>query len=239
MPTTAHPVLRRLAAAAVTAATAGAITALGTMPASAAQSRAMTYLDVLNQERAAHGLPALTPRADLTAIAQRWARTMAADSTLMHNPRLASDVTNWQIVGENVGEGPTVDDLASAFWASPEHRANILTRDYRDVGVGTVMRNGVIWITVDFRDPLHAESTPSRPASRHRAAHHERFVGQHRTLRYGMSGRDVARVQRRLGVDADGIFGPITRRAVRTFQRRHRLTVSGVVGPRTWTELVG
>jgi peptidoglycan hydrolase-like protein with peptidoglycan-binding domain len=35
----------------------------------------------------------------------------------------------------------------------------------------------------------------------------------------------------------DGIRGPLTNRAVRTFQRRHRLQVDGVVGPRTRARL--
>jgi hypothetical protein len=35
----------------------------------------------------------------------------------------------------------------------------------------------------------------------------------------------------------DGIRGPLTNRAVRTFQRRHRLQVDGVVGPRTRAKL--
>jgi peptidoglycan hydrolase-like protein with peptidoglycan-binding domain len=43
----------------------------------------------------------------------------------------------------------------------------------------------------------------------------------------------VAAVQRALGVPADGVYGPVTRRAVRRFQRRHHLTVDGVIGPQT------
>ena len=46
-------------------------------------------------------------------------------------------------------------------------------------------------------------------------------------------GVDVRAVQRRLGVVADGIVGPQTRRAVRRFQRANGLTVDGIVGPQT------
>ncbi len=39
-------------------------------------------------------------------------------------------------------------------------------------------------------------------------------------------------------IDADGIFGPATQRAVQAFQRLYQLTPDGLVGPTTWNELV-
>ena len=38
---------------------------------------------------------------------------------------------------------------------------------------------------------------------------------------------------------ADGDFGPATQGAVQSYQRGHRLTVDGVVGPATWRALLG
>jgi lysozyme family protein len=43
----------------------------------------------------------------------------------------------------------------------------------------------------------------------------------------------VIAVQKKLGVPADGVVGPQTRRAVRRFQRRNGLIVDGVIGPQT------
>jgi cell wall-associated NlpC family hydrolase len=56
-------------------------------------------------------------------------------------------------------------------------------------------------------------------------------------LHKGSRGKRVATVQRWLGLHPDRIFGPATRRAVKRFQRRHRLTADGVVGPATWAAL--
>ena len=40
-------------------------------------------------------------------------------------------------------------------------------------------------------------------------------------------------------VETDGVFGPSTAAAVKTFQNTKGLTVDGVVGPKTWTALLG
>jgi peptidoglycan hydrolase-like protein with peptidoglycan-binding domain len=51
------------------------------------------------------------------------------------------------------------------------------------------------------------------------------------------AGGTVAALQKALGISADGIYGPQTRRAVRAFQRKHGLTVDGIAGPRTLAAL--
>jgi peptidoglycan hydrolase-like protein with peptidoglycan-binding domain len=43
----------------------------------------------------------------------------------------------------------------------------------------------------------------------------------------------IQQLQRRLGLAADGDFGPLTLRAVRAFQTSHGLVVDGIVGPAT------
>jgi hypothetical protein len=54
------------------------------------------------------------------------------------------------------------------------------------------------------------------------------------TLRRGDRGDLVKRVQEKVGVGADGIFGPNTEAAVRRFQTAEGLVPDGIVGPKTW-----
>lgn len=72
---------------------------------------------------------------------------------------------------------------------------------------------------------------------RHSAGGARTDAGAARTLRMGDSGSDVERLQRRLGIAADGDFGPATKQAVIDFQQARGLTADGIAGPRTLAAL--
>lgn len=62
------------------------------------------------------------------------------------------------------------------------------------------------------------------------------------TLRCGSRGDEVALLQRKLRacgfiLAVDGIFGPMTREAVRSYQAQRGLMVDGIAGPVTWAAL--
>ncbi|QLC24688.1 N-acetylmuramoyl-L-alanine amidase [Parasphingopyxis algicola] len=59
----------------------------------------------------------------------------------------------------------------------------------------------------------------------------------HPTVRRGSRGAPVEALQTILGLEPDGIFGPLTEAAVREFQREHDLVPDGIVGPLTWAAL--
>jgi Transglycosylase-like domain/Putative peptidoglycan binding domain len=56
-------------------------------------------------------------------------------------------------------------------------------------------------------------------------------------VKRGDRGAAVLSIQRELGVTADGVFGPMTERAVKRFQRRQELVPDGIVGPLTRSAL--
>lgn len=59
------------------------------------------------------------------------------------------------------------------------------------------------------------------------------------TLKQGARGNITKLLQQKLGVSADGIFGPNTKNAVINYQRNHGLIPDGIVGTNTWKSLLG
>ena len=81
----------------------------------------------------------------------------------------------------------------------------------------------------------------SHPGQDHSGGSHATTLAQvrggHAVLEIGDKGSAVKEVQHLLHVSADGIFGPKTQHAVRTFQRAHHLEVDGIVGRHTLAAL--
>lgn len=56
-------------------------------------------------------------------------------------------------------------------------------------------------------------------------------------LKRGLKGAPVKRLQEKLGITADGDFGPGTERAVKEFQTANGLAVDGIAGPDTFSAM--
>jgi putative chitinase len=56
-------------------------------------------------------------------------------------------------------------------------------------------------------------------------------------LKNGSSGEDVKKLQQKLGISADGSFGPGTEKAVKQWQAANGLTADGIVGSGTWSKM--
>ena len=59
------------------------------------------------------------------------------------------------------------------------------------------------------------------------------------TLRVGSRGDGVKQMQRKLGIAADGVFGPGTAKAVKAWQEANGLTPDGVMGPKSLAKMFG
>ncbi len=159
-----HPVFASLAAAAISFAPANYATSgregvQKATPASATSSRVQLsalesqLLGKINLTRGRRGLRPLRLSARLTAAANQHSASMAAKGYFSHDSanggsffkRIASFYTyhgysNWS-AGENIlWSSPDIDSGgALRLWMnSPEHRANLLNRSWREIGLSAV-----------------------------------------------------------------------------------------------------
>lgn len=123
-----------------------------------------------NADRTAAGLRALSTAGDLQSLAQSRANEMARSGSLAHTSNLGSKVSGWKKLGENVGRGPNLRDIETAFMASPSHRENILDPDFTQLGVGVAYDGKeYYYVAVIFRQPTGsagASAPPPPPTTR-------------------------------------------------------------------------
>lgn len=106
---------------------------------------------LINRARRKKERRPLDLRARLSDVARDHSRRMKGAGTIFHST-LSKTVGSfaWRVAGENVGVGPSIESLHTAFMNSPGHRANVLYRDYDRVGVGVVRAGDTIYITILF-----------------------------------------------------------------------------------------
>lgn len=114
-------------------------------------------LTLVNQERAKYGLNALTLSNDLTHIATMKAADMRDKDYFSHNSptygtpfeMLQKFGVKYQYAGENIAAGQKTADQVMQDWLnSSGHRANILNKNYTELGVGYVTGGnyGTYWV---------------------------------------------------------------------------------------------
>jgi hypothetical protein len=129
----------------------------------AAASSAGDIVSYTNSARADHGVGRLSVASDLTQLAQQHASWMASHRTLQHTSDLGGTVCCWSSVGENVGYGGSARQVFDAFMGSAEHRANILTGRYTQIGVGVARAsNGYVYVDQIFRKPNGSAGSTTR-----------------------------------------------------------------------------
>lgn len=128
------------------------------------------FVSRINGLRASKGLSQLAVHSQLLSVARNWTEKMVQAGRISHNPNLSSEVSgDWTKLGENVGVGPTVDDLMQAFINSPAHYRNLVDPEWNYVAVGvTRAADGQLYTTHNFMvmgsSPPPAPPTTQPPA---------------------------------------------------------------------------
>lgn len=119
---------------------------------------AAQVIELVNAERAANGLDALTANDLLAKAAQDYAQRMADMGFFAHQDpytgempwdRAADAGYVYSYLGENIAVGQhTPQEVTDAWMNSPEHRANILSPNYTEIGVGVYEGGsiGIHWV---------------------------------------------------------------------------------------------
>jgi uncharacterized protein YkwD len=144
------------------AALAVALTLCGKARPASLTHREASLLSVMNEVRASNGLRPLRVDVRLERAARRHSSRMLQVQSMFHGNfarRIRRVGVHAPRVGENLawGTGPLANARAivNMWLASPEHRANLLHRGYRTVGVGVRGGSfsgypGAVLITTDF-----------------------------------------------------------------------------------------
>ena len=139
-----------------------------TVPASAGPRTDASFVRATNADRREQGHKAMASSRTLAKLARSHSVAMARKSAqrpprrcdaraLWHND-ISKSTDHWVWLGQNVGcgsmgsdgVGASVRRIQDAFMCSPGHRRNILYRKANLFGVGTFIKDDIIWVTVNF-----------------------------------------------------------------------------------------
>jgi uncharacterized protein YkwD len=119
-------------------------------------------LDLTNDERAKKGLPPLRPNKKLFQAARAHSANMAKQDTLAHTLDDKGPADRLKEVGyqnrgwaENCAAGQqTAAQVVESWMESKDHRANILNKEYVEIGIGSAANEkGTLYYTQVFGAP--------------------------------------------------------------------------------------
>lgn len=121
--------------------------------------------------------------------------------------------------------------LASALWFWNKNKLN----EIADTGNVRALTKRINGGDIGLSDRQSRYTTAIEVLTGHKPSR-AAFNG---TVRLGDRGNSVKLVQEKLGLSADGIFGNGTDKAVREWQAANGLVADGIVGPKTYSKMIG
>jgi uncharacterized protein YkwD len=128
-------------------------------------------IELVNVERQRAGLQPLAANAALTQSAQDYAGVLGDGTCFSHtcgstlSERInRAGYANWTAVGENIALGQATPESVMAAWmGSSGHRGNILSAQYRHIGVGLATKsNGqLVWVQTFGASTTQVGITPT------------------------------------------------------------------------------
>ena len=109
-------------------------------------------LRLINGARERHGEHRLKINRVLSRMAAHHSRRMMKDNKLFHSSDMTRKLSrwSWRVWGENIAAAASVKRVFYLWMHSSEHRANILKRGFRHIGLGFARGRGWLWSTTDF-----------------------------------------------------------------------------------------
>jgi peptidoglycan hydrolase-like protein with peptidoglycan-binding domain len=151
----------------------------------------------------------------------------------------------WKTVKEITGVPPLIY-TSRVVWSDPDGLDNLPAPDLVESGMWPKYWPWPVGTSAIY-DPVIVDHLPNPPVPTPFGTQWlaEQFMGdapnypgwktkldmnRMRYVRQGATGDTVKWIQRRVGITADGIFGPATVAAIKTFQLAHGLAADGIVG---------
>lgn len=140
-------------------------------------------LNFTNQKRQENGLQSLSNNPQLSSAASKKAADMFAKNYWAHNGPdgttpwvfIKSSGYNYVYAGENLARGfNSASDVVNAWMASPDHRANVLSSNFKDVGFavksGTLNGEQTFLVVQEFGSkslaPVAKKTTPHKKSAK-------------------------------------------------------------------------
>jgi putative chitinase len=175
------------------------------------------------------GIKQLTGRNNYTAFGKSVGMTAEEAAEYVATPKGALESACWFWATNNIDRFADADDIVGMTKKINGGTIGLDDRKMRYDRAKDVLGGKVTAAPVKSQ-VAETSTQKSAPAKAAPAA---------RTLKRGMEGEDVKKMQKALGLEADGVFGFETAAAVKKWQRANGLEADGVVGPKTQARMFG